>query len=238
MRIHGKVGLTKMHNEPHHKNNLRKLLIEQFMLHELQHHTLHVGGRHMSSPIVPVALTLIDIYKCLHQGAFGVGHAIDHPERFKQRLYQEIMQNCATNRMHEPAVENISADGTMLRVNLRPLKRLFENDVAQAVTHLARVCLESIDSGNGDATRLLTSLDHFSELNKACEIAFAGHVFTFPAVTVDRFLLEIRQLMNAIGEVPVFSHSERYRRLNRPSYRVVTLGVLRQSPLAVLLEVL
>jgi hypothetical protein len=44
-------------------------------------------------------------------------------------------------------------------------------------------------------------------------------------------------LMNAIGEVPVFSHSERYRRLNRPSYRVVMLGVLRQSPLAVLLEV-
>lgn len=211
------------------------MLIEQFMLHEVQHHRLMGGGPRSQAPLTPVAHCLIDIYKCLHQGEFGVGHTIDHPEGFKQRLYREIMGGAVEDHGGEPAVESVSADETMLRINLRPLRRLYGDDVAKAVDGLVRVCIASAQVSQGSNTRFFETLELFRMLNQAGEIALAGHVFAFSPARVETFLSEVRELMRRIGQIPVFSHSESYRRLNRPSYRVVERSVLRRSPLADLL---
>ena len=212
------------------------MLIEQFMLHEVQHHRLMGGGPHSQAPLTPVAHRLIDIYKCLHQGEFGVGHTIDHPEGFKQRLYREIMDGAVEDHAGEPAVESVSADGTMLRINLRPLKRLYGDDVAGAVDGLVRVCIASAQVNQGSNTRFFETLELFKTLNQAGEITLAGRIFVFPSARVEAFLLEVRKLMRRIGQIPVFSHSESYRRLNQPSYRVAERSVLQASPLAALLE--
>lgn len=211
------------------------MLIQQFMLHEVQHHHLMDGKLHSQAPLTPIAHSLIDIYKCLHQGEFGVGHTIDHPEGFKQRLYQEIMRGIAEDHVGEPAVESVSADGTMLRINLRCLRHLYGDDVTGAVDDLVRACIESAQVSQGSNTRFFETLDLFKMLNQAGEIALAGYVFAFPPASVETFFSEVRELMRRIGQIPVFSHSENYRKLNRPSYRVVERSVLQVSPLAALL---
>ncbi|MGD9367977.1 MAG: hypothetical protein PVH87_19915 [Desulfobacteraceae bacterium] len=225
-----------MKADPAYRDNLRQMLIQQFMLHEIQHHSLMGGAPRSQAPLTPVAHRLMDIYKCLHQGEFGVGHTIDHPEGFKQRLYQETMGGAAEDHVGEPAVESVSADGKMLRIHLRPLKRLYGDDVAGAVDGLARVCIESAQVTRGSNTRFFETLELFRMLNQSGEIALAGRVFAFAPARVETFLLEVRELMRRIGQIPVFSHSESYRRLNRPSYRVVERSVLRRSPLAALLS--
>jgi len=222
--------------DPGYFADLRQMLIQQYMLHEVQHHDLQAGNPYGQKPRVPIAHGLIDIYKCLHQGEFGVGHTIDHPEGFRQRLYQEFMREAAEEPASEPAVENISADGRMLRINLRALRHFCGDDAERAADDLARVCVQSAQFTQGSNVHFFEALDLFKMLNQSGEIVLAGHVFTFPSAMVDSFLAEVRELMRRIREVPVFSHSESYRRLNRPSYRVVTRPVLEASPLAGILE--
>ena len=214
---------------------LRQLISQQYMLHEVEHHALQAEGESGTAPLVPVAHELIDVYKCLHQGEFGVGHTIDHPEGFRYRLHQEVLRG-PSEPIREPAVECVSADGQMLRVNLRALRSVSAEDVSQAVDDLARVCVQSAQVTQGYSARFLETLDLFMKLNQAGEIILAGHVFAFPAEWVERFLFEVRELMRRIRQVPVFSHSERYKRLNRPSYRVVVRSVLEASPLTGILE--
>lgn len=224
-----------MPSDPRYLADLRQLLIQQYMLHEVEHHALPAGKPPERAPLVPKAHSLIDIYKCLHQGEFGVGHTIGHPEGFKQRLYQDLMREVTPDRVREPAVESVSPDGKMLRINLRALRR-FHLDVDRAVDDVTRACIESARVTRGSNARFTETLDLFRRLNQAGEIALAGHVFAFPTAMVDNFLSEVRELTRRIGDIPVFSHSETYRNLNRPSYRVVKRSVLEASALAGLLR--
>jgi hypothetical protein len=213
--------------------DFQQMLIQQYMLHEVEHHALHAGNPH--GHLTPIAHGMIDIYKCLHQGEFGVGHTIDNPVGFEKRLYQEIMEWGTRNHISEPAVENISADGTMLRINLRTLTHFYGDDVNRAVDDLTQVCIQSALVAQGDNARFFETLDIFRKLNQNGEIALARHVFAFPPAVVDAFLVEVRELMRRIRELPVFGHSPNYRRLNRPSYRVVDRSVLEASPMGHLL---
>ena len=221
---------------PEFTEALRQLLIQQYMLHEVEHHSLQPGASTDKTPVRPIAHGLIDIYKCLHQGEFGVGHTIDHPEGFKQRLLQEMARGPAPDQILEPAVENISLDGRMLRINLRAVRNLYADHLERAVEDLGRVCVASAEISQGSSDNFFLTLEQFKKLNREGQIVLAGHVFAFPPAMVEDFLIEVRQLMQRIGQVPVFSHSETYRRLNRPSYRVAERSVLQSSPLEVLLE--
>jgi hypothetical protein len=223
-------------DHPEITDSLRQLLIQQFLLHEVEHHVLQAGASPGKVPVVPVAHGLIDIYKCLHQGEFGVGHTIGHPEGFRQRLLQEMASGPAPDPIREPAVENISLDGRMLRINLRAVRNLYTDHLERAVEDLGRVCVASAEISQGSSDNFFLTLEQFKKLNREGQIVLAGHVFSFPPAMVEDFLIEVRQLMQRIGQVPVFSHSETYRRLNRPSYRVAERSVLQSSPLEVLLE--
>jgi hypothetical protein len=222
--------------DPDFHSRLRIMLMQQFMLHEVQHHNLSGDKPDSKARLTPAAYGLIDIYKCLHQGEFGVGHTIDHPEGFKQRLQQEIMLGAIEDHVGEPAVESVSADGSMLRVNLRSLRRAYGDDVTGAVDDLTDVCIESALVSKGSSMRFLETLDLFRTINQDGEITLAGHVFAFPPSWVETFLFEVREFAGRTKQIPVFSHSENYKMLNRPSYRVVERSVLEGSPLAVLLR--
>jgi hypothetical protein len=224
-----------MKDDPAFRGGFRSMLIQQFMLHEVQHHNLSGGNPYCQARLTPVAHSLIDIYKCLHQGEFGVGHTIDHPEGFKQRLHQEMMRDVVEDHVGEPAVESVSADGSMLRVNLRSLRRTCGDDVTGAVGGLAGVCIESAQVRQGSSARFIETLDLFRTINLGGEIAMAGYVFAYPPHRVETFLFQVLKLVRRIGQIPVFSHSDNYRTLNRPAYRVVARSVLQASPLASLL---
>jgi hypothetical protein len=225
-----------MSNDADYMAELREMIIQQFMLHEVQHHALQAGDGLEDAPIVPKAHQLTDIYKCLHQAEFGVGHIIDHPEGFAHRLHQEMAHNTASEAVREPVVESISVDGEVLRVNLRPLRAAFIDDVERAVDALAQVCLQSAQVTRGVNAHFFDALDAFMILNRSGEIVLAGQIIAFPSQWVESFLRELRQLMRRIRQVPVFSHSQRYNQLNRPSYRVVSRSVLEASSLAGILE--
>jgi len=219
-----------------HMADLRQVLVQQYLLHEVEHHALEAGSGREHPPRVPVAHGLIDIYKCLHQGEFGVGHIIDQSEGFKLRLRQEMLEGAVPESLREPAVESLATDDRVLRVNLRALRTAFCDDAGRAADELAQVCIESAHVIRGVNTRFFDSLDAFMMLNRSGDIALGGHVFAFPSEWVETFLIELRELMRRIRQVPVLSHSESYRRLNRPAYRVVARSVLEASPLACILE--
>lgn len=216
------------------RDNLRDLLVQQYLLHEVDHHPFSVTQNGGATPAKPLAHDLIDIYKCLHQGEFGVAHTIDDPDRFRDRLYHELLGIGPAS--DEPVLENVAIDGAILRVNLRPYGALFVNDMEKACDLLAGACLESAGIPKGNSNRFLTVLYGFRNLNNAGELVVGNATYKFPPEMVGRFLKEVRDLARRLGEIPVFSHSPAYRRLNSPSYRVVDRSAIQQSALAFILN--
>jgi hypothetical protein len=182
---------------------------------------------------VPRVHTLADIYKFLHQGEFGVGHLISSAEMFREILSRELQR--AGEPTAEPLFEEVTPDGSVRRLNIRPYGMLFTPEIEKAREMLVEVCLESSRLGRGDIERFLAVLDIFEGLNNQGELSGGGLTFIFPPALVADFLFQVRDFRSQHGSIPVLSHSSVYRRLNRPSYRVVDLAVLSQSPLAFLL---
>jgi hypothetical protein len=217
--------------------DVRDILMQQFLLHELGHHVLADTGNEQVGPLLPRAHQLMDIYKCLHQGEFGVEHNIDHPLRFRQRLLQELEQCGPERQGGEPVLENLTASGDgPLRINLRPLRRLTGIELEQLVEPLSKVCFESAHITQGRIDRFYEKLLIFKTINETGELRPGGYPFGFPPAAVDHFLMEVRHMTRQLQQIPVFSHSEGYRQLNRPAYRVVERSVLKASPLKVFLE--
>ncbi len=219
--------------EKQRKCRVKEILIQQFLLHEVGHHPSPVGEQREATT-EPRAHTLADIYKCLHQGEFGVGHLIDDPDRFRDRLYHEYHQSPENTK--EPVLENVSLDGTIMRINLGPYQAFFRDDPDRACRLLAEVCLQSATLKRGRAERLIGLLNEFIALNRAGQLIVGPFVYVFPVDLAERFLIKVKQLARQFGEMPVFSHSSNYRRLNSPAYRVVDVSVINQSPLAFLFE--
>lgn len=214
--------------------NLKELLMDQYLLHEVQHHAPHVFQGDESVPREPRAHSLLDIYKCLHQGEFGVGHLIDVSDRFRKQLFYEMARIQPTS--DEPLLENVSINGTVLRLNLRPFRAIFGNDIENDCNMLAEVCIKSSEITKGDPEGFFSLLSGFRDLNRAGELRVGKAIYLFPTDMVDHFLGEVKKLAHRMGEIPVFSHSPSYRQLNEPSYRVVDVSVIRQSGLAFLFD--
>ena len=213
--------------------SLRDLLIDQYMLHEVQHHPA-TTRQTATTGVAPIAHTPVDVYKCLHQGEFGVGHLVGDLAGFRERLGSDLLSHPPAP--HEPLLESVATDGRVLRVNLRPYRALFGTEADRAREQLTDVCLDSASVDRGSPDAFLSKLSGFRELNAACQLAVGGIIYMFPPETVDRFLLEVRDLVRRMRDIPVFSHSAIYRRMNNPSYRVVDLDVLERSPLSFLLQ--
>ncbi len=214
--------------------HLRDVIARQFALHELNHFPLPVTEERHADVAVPRAHTLADIYKCLHQGEFGVGHSIENPQHFGNQLVYELLR--AECESPVPVVEDVSLDKTVFRINLAPYRKLFEGDDNAACALLLRVCLNSASVPRGSIERFLATLKRFRELNKAHELTVEGRIFVFPLSMVDQFLSEVSDFMESYGTVPVLSHSPVYRELNSPSYRVADIDSLEDSPLAFLVK--
>lgn len=217
--------------QPLDKDGLRQVLMQQYALHEVPHWP--TAGEEPARVVVPRVHALADIYKCLHQGEFGVGHLISSAGMFREILSRELHR--AGEPMVEPLFEKVASDGSVRRLNIRPYGMLFTPEIEKAIEMLVEVCLESSRQGRGDIEGFLEVLDIFGDLNKQGELANGGLTFIFPPALVADFLVQVRDFLREHGSIPVLSHSAVYRRLNRPSYRVVDLAVLSQSPLAFLL---
>jgi hypothetical protein len=216
------------------RKGLREVIIQQYLLHEIEHHYPSMSQGTQPTKVVPRAHTLVDIYKCLHQGEFGLGHSIDNPANFENQLAREFSR--AKPTATEPILENIAPDGSVLRLNLRPYRNLFKDNEIKARNLLQQVCLDSARIEKGDRERFFATLAAFREMNNMGEFNVGGMIYFFPQRMVDHFLREIMDLTRRLGNVPVLSHSPVYRQFNDPTYRVVDRVVLKGSPLTSILR--
>lgn len=147
-----------------------------------------------------------DFYKLLYQGVFGVGHILG--EGARGRLQKEAASIDLADHPDEPLIEAVSADGSMVRVNLRPymrrslsLDRLYE-------------AMEETAKDQGVPEKFLHAWSVFHGL--AISLTFE----------VDRGELDsLHHELQEKGPRP-HHHSEPYRVAYYPAYRVVNREAL------------
>ncbi len=143
------------------------------------------------------AMQIQDVYKLIHQAALGSEHAISNPEAAYAWLERELSE--IEDGMDEPIADPISADGEIIRIHLRPFVA-----VGKSPKILFNAFLRTAEEYHGNVHMLeqywKTAIDmgHFS-------------------VTV---MNEFMQPMKA-QDYPAGHHSDDYKKLYRPAYRVV-----------------
>lgn len=150
--------------------------------------------------------TATDIYKLLYQGVFGVGHLLHKDAR--GRLEMEARTLCLDEQPEETLIEEVSIDGTMVRVNLRPyLKR----DLPLERLYSA---MEKSELEEGRTEEFIEVWKIFKRLVRSGRLRFDEE--------------EVKELDREIenrGCLPRH-HSEVYRRAYSPAYRVVKRSVI------------
>ena len=147
-----------------------------------------------------------DFYKLLYQGAFGVGHIMG--DAAWDWLRKEAGGIDLSEHLGEPLVEDVSADGSMVRVNLRPYLRrgLPLEDLFEAMKKTA--------PQEGPNELFLEAWGVFKDLAASGE------------VQVDSGELE-RLEEELLRDGPsTHHHSEAYREGYHPAYRVVRRELL------------
>lgn len=153
-----------------------------------------------------------DFYKLLYQGVFGVGHIMARGAR--GWLEKEAEGLNLQEHPEEPLLEEVSADGTMVRVNLRPYLR-------------RGLPLDGLFSAM-EASRVEGSSEEFMD---------AWVVFK-ALVASGRMKVDVSELEALDDELRregcrPHHHSEAYQAAYHPAYRVVTreslAGILRQE---------
>lgn len=140
-----------------------------------------------------------DAVKLLYQSEFGSGHMIADPEKSLARLRDEWKLS-ADRRGDTPVLEEIG-DG-LSRIDLRAL------DEGLSASTLNRIFVLTAGRKTGDISRFERKLD---ELRQCC-----GQGETpFSLDELDSYLSEYKR-----QGYPAVSHSEVYRRLYHPAYRV------------------
>jgi hypothetical protein len=143
-----------------------------------------------------------DLYKLAFQAAFGSEHAIADVTAARRRLDRELRQHA--EGPEEPVLDPLSADGRIVRVNLRPYAAA-EGDLAVLLEAFIRTAHEY--HGSAD------TLQHYW---RVAESMAAEGLLPFAYEALRRFF----EAMWAQGFVAVH-HSVRYTRAYHPAYRVV-----------------
>ena len=145
-----------------------------------------------------------DVYKLLFQGVMGVAHILRDRERAWRWLVEEFEGLDASEFLGEPLLERVSADGSVVRLNLRPFKR-----VGLCLERLFEVMLRSAEMIKTDKMGFVRVWKRFIELVKAGKLDF----------DYER-LIEFDGMVRAGGYPPVH-HSKEYVEANKSAYRVV-----------------
>jgi hypothetical protein len=149
-------------------------------------------------------LGIQDVYKLLFQGVMGVAHILEAREKARRELQKEFEDLDASEFLGEPLLERVSADGSVVRANLRPFKRL-----GVSLEGLFEAMLRSAKRIRADKDRFAALWKRFMELVKAGRLDF----------DYER-LIEFDGIVRTRGYPPVH-HSRAYAKDNEPAYRVV-----------------
>jgi len=152
-------------------------------------------------------MQLEDIYKLLHQAAMGPEHALEDATTVREQLRAEAPQ-LATGPA-EPMVDPISPDGRLGRVHLRAYM-----ESGRDLDELARACMQTAQICPPAPEKLAKFCGCLGDLAAAGGIPFARE-------TIEPFFADL-----AARGYPAIRHSQAYRELYRPAYRVVALELI------------
>jgi len=148
-------------------------------------------------------LSVQDAYKLLHQECFGPGHLLADTAAAHRLLLEEFAV-VDTTVGDEPLVERISTTGLVVRVNLRPFKRL-----GLSPDSLLSVLIRSSMQVTPDTARFMRE---WTELLSLVRYGI------LPPLSGDLKMWEDRVQR---GDLAVVHHSPEYVQAYRPAYRVV-----------------
>ncbi len=148
------------------------------------------------------AMQVEDVYKLVHQAAFGNGHLITDEAGARGYLQAELDSVAA--EASEPLVEPLIPDGSVVRVNLRPFKAKGGDPQALGDAMLA------------SANLLTPQPERFDRWwQEVVEAASAG------AVPFDATALRSFGAARKAERYPAIHHSAAYESRYHPAYRVV-----------------
>ncbi len=148
------------------------------------------------------AMQVQDLYKLVYQAALGNEHLMTDSAMVHDYLIQELQSIQADSA--EPLLEEISPDGAVVRLNLRPFKA--RNGDHQA---LFQAMMQTARTFQRAPERLER---HLSDLER---MANSGAI-PFEADAVQSFFREMRE-----KEYPAVHHSAAYKEKYSPAYRVI-----------------
>jgi len=152
-----------------------------------------------------------DIYKFLHQGQFGPGHAIEDSEASALHLSDEIAsvdEGGGTKSLCQP----LGGSPAMVRIHLRPFVAAGHDRAALLAAFVA-----SADQAEGSSYAMdLVMEKAVARLTRRSRWDLAGH------------LEELRGRL-AAESYPAVHHSDTYIVAYRPAYRVITLELAQQN---------
>jgi hypothetical protein len=148
-------------------------------------------------------LGIQDVYKLLFQGVMGVAHILRDKERSWRWIVEEFEGMEAEEFLDAPLLERVSVDGGVVRVNLRPFKRL-----GLSLEGLFGVMVVSAERIREDKKRFVELWKRFMGLVRVGRLDF----------DYER-LIEFDGVVRAGGYPPVH-HSREYAEANKPAYRI------------------
>ena len=156
-------------------------------------------------------LGIQDVYKLLFQGVMGVGHILRDREGAWRWLVEEFEGVDVGEFLGEPLLEDVSVGGGVVRVNLRPFKRL-----GLSLDRLFEAMLISAERIRADKDRFVVLWNRFIGLVREGRLDFDYEA-----------LVEFDGVVRAWGYPPV-RHSRGYVEANKPAYRVVEKKVYQE----------
>ncbi len=157
-------------------------------------------------------LEVQDVYKLLYQSVFGVGHIIRSGGQALECLKREMESIDLRLQPQEELAENISLDGSVVRVNLRPFARQ-----GMEVEKLFAAMRLSAERNRGTMDEFKRVWGDFGSLVRSGAFGFDHQKYR----EFDRFARD--------NKYPVVHHSLAYSRLYAPSYRVVKAGIILET---------
>ncbi|MBD3277316.1 MAG: hypothetical protein GF388_03365 [Candidatus Aegiribacteria sp.] len=143
-----------------------------------------------------------DLYKLAYQAAFGSSHAITDEKKAAEHLQNELSN--LRRGVPEPIFDVLSPDGTVARVNLRPYA-----DLGGEPGNLLKAFIRTAEDFTGSSGRMETVLD--LALNESVQ-----KVTGMDPEGLRKFFDQMKEL-----GYPAAHHSDRYRELYSPAYRVI-----------------
>lgn len=150
-------------------------------------------------------LEVEDLYKLLHQAVAGPAHAIEDPDmalQWLEREWAELEGPLEGEEVFEP----LSADGRLVRVNLRPWRAAGHSPEA-----VLSAFVRTAETLPPDSARIRVELDAIS----ACSDRIAGGL-RLSATELQSFFSDRER-----DGYPMIHHSEKYTQAYQPAYRVV-----------------